>query len=193
MPNKDTQLIRTFIAIELPDKVKAAMKDVTDTLRKSGADVRWVRPEGVHLTLKFLGGVEAVIMDELAGAVERAAKGTGSIELEVKGIGVFPNERSPRVVWLGLSGGLERLAQLNEKIEAACEGLGFKREKRPFKPHLTLGRVKSRKGRDALMRTVAEIEKIDLGGFTSDAVSVMKSELKPTGAVYTELRRIDLS
>ncbi len=189
MPDKQKDLIRTFIAIEIPDEVKAKMREVQDGLRKSGADVGWVRMEGVHLTLKFLGNVESGRIEELAKAVEEAAAGTGPIELSVGGIGVFPNERSPRVVWLGLSGELEALAGLYEKVEAACEGLGFKRESRPFKAHLTLGRVKSPKGRDRLMRAVAEIEKIELGGFTAEAVSVMRSELRPTGAVYTELRR----
>jgi RNA 2',3'-cyclic 3'-phosphodiesterase len=189
---KQQDIIRTFIAIEIPDEVKAKMREVQDTLRKSGADVGWARPEGVHLTLKFLGNVEAGLIEQLCDAVAGAVSGTGPFELSVGGIGVFPNERAPRVVWLGLGGGLDTLAALYEKIEAACEVLGFKREARPFRPHLTLGRVKSPKGRERLMRSIAELEKVEVGGFTAVAVSVMKSELKPSGAVYTELGRAQL-
>jgi len=186
------ELIRTFIAIEIPDDVKSKMREVQDVLRKSGADVGWVRPEGVHLTLKFLGNVEAGRIGELMASVSAAVSGTGPFELIVGGIGVFPNERSLRVVWLGLGGGMDALASLYEKVEAVCETLGFKRESRPFRPHLTLGRVKSPRGRERLIRAVAELEKIEAGRFTAGAVSVMKSELRPTGAVYTELGRTEL-
>lgn len=189
---KHQELIRTFIAIEIPDDVKAKMREVQDVLKKSGADVGWVRPEGVHLTLKFLGNIDAGRAEEIGTAVSAALSGTGTFELVVGGIGVFPNGRSPRVVWLGLSGGLDALAALYEKVEAACETLGFKRESRPFRPHLTLGRVKSPRGRERLMRSVAQLEKVEAGGFTAGAVSVMKSELRPTGAVYTELGRAEL-
>jgi len=186
------ELIRTFIAIEIPDGIKDGMKEVQETLRKSRADVGWVRPEGVHLTLKFLGDFEAGRVGGLGDAIESAVKGIRPFQLEVKGIGVFPTPKAPRVVWLGLGGEMDSLSAVYEKVEAACEGLGFKREPRPFKPHLTLGRVKSPGGRESLMRSVAEHERADLGAFTAGAVSVMKSELMPSGAVYTEMRRIIL-
>ncbi|MBI5695236.1 MAG: RNA 2',3'-cyclic phosphodiesterase [Nitrospirae bacterium] len=188
----DTQLVRTFIAVEIPAEIKARMAEVQAELRKAGADVGWVRPEGVHLTLKFLGGIPAESIDALGKAVEEAARGVAPFTLEVKGIGVFPNSKAPRVVWLGLGGDMDALAALHEKIEAACEPLGFAREERPFNPHLTLGRVKTQHGRDALMRAVARFENVEAGIIRADAVSVMKSELMRSGAVYTEMRRIGL-
>jgi 2'-5' RNA ligase len=191
--SNEKEIIRTFIAIEIPEEIKARMVDIQADLRKSGAQVGWVRPEGVHLTLKFLGDMEAGRIDELGKAIESAVSDIKPFALEAKGIGVFPTARAPRVVWLGLVGDLDTLAALYERVEAAAEGLGFRREDRPFKPHLTLGRVKSPGGRDALMRLVSGHEKAELGSFTADAVSVMKSELKPAGAVYTEIRRIPLA
>jgi len=187
------ELIRTFIAIEIPDGIKAAMADVQGALRKTGADVGWTRPEGVHLTLKFLGPVEAKLIPKLSAALETAIKDEAPLAIEVKGTGVFPNARAPRVVWLGLGGDIDAMAELAKKVDAACEELGFKPEGRPFKPHLTLGRVKSSKGSKALMDALKSFEKVELGGFKTESVSIMKSELKPSGAVYTQLHEIKLS
>ncbi len=184
--------MRTFIAIEMTSDIKAGMKELQDKLRASGADVAWTRPDGVHLTLKFLGEVDAATVDSLGAALEEAVKGTAPFTLDVRGTGVFPTPKSPRVVWLGLEGGIEALAALYEKVEAVCERLGFRREGRPFKPHVTLGRVKSLRGRESLMKALAGFEKVELGTIEADVVSVMKSELRPSGAVYTEMRRIEL-
>lgn len=187
-----SELIRTFIAIEIPDGIKAAMVDVQGALRKTGADVGWTRPEGVHLTLKFLGPVEAAVIPKLSAAVETAIKDEASLTVEVKGTGVFPNARAPRVIWLGLGGDIDAMAELARKVDAACEGLGFKPEDRPFKPHLTLGRVKSSKGSKALMDALKSFENVELGGFKAESVSIMKSELKPSDAVYTQIQEIKL-
>jgi 2'-5' RNA ligase len=184
------ELIRTFIAIEIPDGIKAAMAEVQGALRKTGADVGWTRPEGVHLTLKFLGPVEAQLIPKLSAAVEAITKGEAPLTVDVKGTGVFPNARAPRVVWLGLGGDIDALAELARKVDAACEGLGFKPEGRPFKPHLTLGRIKSTKGSKALMDALKSFENVELGGFKAESISIMKSELKPSGAVYTQLQEI---
>ncbi len=184
--------MRTFIAIEMTSEIKAGMKELQDKLRASGADVAWTRPDGVHLTLKFLGEVDAATVDSLGAALEDAVKGFAPLTLYVRGTGVFPTPKSPRVVWLGLEGGLDALAALYEKVEAVCERLGFRREGRPFKPHVTLGRVKSLRGRESLMKALAGFEKVELGTIEADVVSVMKSELRPSGAVYTEMRRIGL-
>lgn len=186
------ELIRTFIAIEIPEAVKAKMAEVQAELKKSGADVGWTRPEGIHLTLKFLGPVETGTVGEISTALEAALRGTEAFSLDVKGIGVFPTPRAPRVLWIGLGGDIDAARALTEKVETVCKGFGFAREKRPFTPHLTLGRVRSPKGIAALMKAAAGYEGIELGGFTAGRVSVMKSELKPSGAVYTEMRAVEL-
>ncbi len=184
--------IRTFIAIELPPDIKEAMAGVQAELGKSGADVVWVRPDGVHLTLKFLGDVEEEAVKKLGDALDGALKGEASFTLRAKGVGAFPAPRAPRVVWLGVEGDAARLSALAETVERVCAGLEFPSESRPFKAHLTLGRVRSPKGRDALVKMLGGFRDADLGEFEADAVSVMKSELKPAGAVYTEMRRIKL-
>ena len=186
------QIIRTFIAVEIPDGIKAAMRDIQSDLRKSGADVGWARPEGVHLTLKFLGDVEADAIPRLAAELGVALSGMRPFTLSVGGTGVFPTPKSPRVVWLGLGGDMDALGAAQKAVEAVCGGFGFKPEDRPFRPHLTLGRVKSAKGRDALIKALALHENAELGTFTAGSVSVMKSELKPSGAVYTEMHKINL-
>ena len=112
MASEKENIVRAFIAVEIPDVIKAAMREVQDGLRKSGADVGWVRPEGVHLTLKFLGPVEAGRIRGLAAALERAVGGVKSFPLKAKGIGVFPSARAPRVVWLGLEGDMGALSAL---------------------------------------------------------------------------------
>ncbi len=184
--------IRTFIAVELPPDIKEAMAGVQAELKKSGADVGWARPEGVHLTLKFLGDVENGQVKKLGDALEGALKGEVAFTLRAKGIGAFPTPKAPRVVWLGVEGDVKRLSALAATVENVCAGLKFPRESRPFKAHLTLGRVRSPKGRDALAKALENFMDADLGEFRADAVSLMKSELKPSGAVYTEMRRIVL-
>jgi 2'-5' RNA ligase len=185
--------IRTFIAIELPPEIKEAMAGVQAELKKSDADVGWVRPEGVHLTLKFLGDVEEKKVAELGDALAERLKGETPFILQAKGIGTFPTPKAPRVVWLGVEGEVARLSALADKVESVCAGLKFPKEDRPFKAHLTLGRVKSPRGRSALVTMLESFKDADLGEFKADAVSVMKSELKRTGAVYTEMRRIVLA
>ncbi len=184
--------IRTFIAIELPPDIKEAMAGVQAELGKSGADVGWVNPSGVHLTLKFLGEVEETKVAKLGDALAEALAGGTSFILRAKGIGTFPTPRAPRVVWLGVEGDTGRLAAIAETVERVCAGLKFPKESRPFKAHLTLGRVRSPRGRDALVKTLEGFRDADLGEFRADAVSVMRSELRPSGAVYTEMKRVVL-
>jgi RNA 2',3'-cyclic 3'-phosphodiesterase len=184
--------IRTFIAIELPPEIKEAMAGVQAELRKSDADVGWVRPEGVHLTLKFLGDVEEGQVARLGDALAEGLKGETSFILQAKGVGTFPTPKAPRVVWLGVEGEVARLTSLADKVEEICANLEFPKESRPFKAHLTLGRVRSPRGRSQLVKMLENFKDADLGEFKADAVSVMKSELKRTGAVYTEMRRIEL-
>ncbi len=185
--------IRTFIAIELPPEIKEAMAGVQAELRKSDADVGWVRPEGVHLTLKFLGDVEEKKVAELGDALAEGLKGETPFILQAKGVGTFPTPRAPRVVWLGVEGEVTRLSALAKTVEEICANLKFPKEDRPFKAHLTLGRVKSPGGRGALVKMLENFKDADLGEFKADAVSVMKSELQRSGAVYTEMRRIVLA
>ena len=193
-----TEPIRTFIAIELTDALHRALADAQAQFKRDHAAqfVRWVAPDNIHVTLKFLGDVDANRMPTLQRALADACVGSAPFTLTIGGAGAFPNPRHPNVVWIGARGQIEIAARLAQKIDDACVALGFPREERLFSPHLTLGRVK----RDALPRerqlvgALIEHAQIgDLGELRVERVSVMKSELKPKGSVYTKLAEIPLT
>ncbi len=182
--------MRLFIAIELPEDLKQAIAKVQGQLKAAGASANWTRPGGIHLTLKFLGEVEEAKVGGITEALESACRGTAPLLLDIAGAGAFPNVKSPRVLWLGVRGDTERLATLQTAIEDAMERLGFEREERKFSPHLTLARIKFPKPRDNWAAMVDGIRDVNLGSFTAGHVSLMQSELRRDGAVYTELKSI---
>ena len=185
--------MRLFIAIELPDEIKAGLAEAQRRLRSSGvADASWTRPEGIHLTLKFLGEAPDSKVPDLMNGLRQAAEGIGPFRLEVGGIGTFPNPKNARVVWVGLSGDLEKLSRLQAAVEETISEIGFERDERAFTPHLTLGRIKYIRSRGKWIEALDEVKDISLSGFDVAAVSLMKSELKPSGAVYTEMGRVEL-
>ncbi len=184
--------MRTFIAIEIPGEIKRQMAEVQRGLRNSGVDASWPRPEGIHLTLKFLGEIPEARLSEILNSLRSAAQGTGAFRIEAAGAGAFPNAKAARVVWIGLSGDVDKLSRLQSAVEKAMTDIGFAQEDRKFTPHLTLGRIKYIRSRDGWLKALEEIRDIKLSAFDVDAVSLMKSELKPSGAVYTEMGRVEL-
>jgi RNA 2',3'-cyclic 3'-phosphodiesterase len=155
-----------------------------DSLREIDAQISWTRPSNIHLTLKFLGGVTASRLERVKDAVERAAKGVKPFEIEVNGTGCFPSPRSPRVLWVGITRVPEDLQSLYEKLEDQLSGVGFEREKRKFSPHLTIGRIRTphnaSRVADSLIATTFAPEQ-----FHASEIIVMRSDLKPTGSIYT--------
>jgi len=184
--------MRVFIALELPSAIIEAAAAVQRELMKAEAHVGWVRTEGMHLTLKFLGEVSESQLSEIENALESAAGGTGSVKFTVGGLGVFPNPRNPRVVWLGIQPEDDRLFRLQERIDRALAPLGFPPEKRDFRPHLTLGRVKSSHDLDGLMKAMAVHHHFSAGECTLAELHLIQSELKREGAVYTRLCSVAL-
>ena len=184
-------MVRCFFAIDLPAGLREEIGRLQARLRETGADVRWVRPESVHLTLKFLGDVAEDKIKPLAEAAAEAASARPGLYLNLDRSGVFPNRKKARVVWLGLKGDLDLLADLQKGIEAAAEAFGFAPEKRSFKPHLTLGRVRSGRGRSELLTALETLEPRPLG-FEAGELILFKSDLRPSGAVYTALHRLKL-
>jgi 2'-5' RNA ligase len=175
--------LRAFIAIDLDPGLKAAVRDLIRRLEAVGADVRWTRPGGHHLTLKFLGEVGDAAAERVKDALHAVAARHRGFPLRLEGTGVFPGERNPRVLWVGITAGPE-LGALQIDLEAALAEEGFPREDRAFKPHLTLGRVK---GRNRLDKVLAELEahgRDDFGGMTVDKVALFESRLRPEGAEY---------
>ena len=184
--------IRSFIAIELPQPLKSRMDEVQRELCRTEADVKWVRPEGIHLTLKFLGSIRRDDVERISQSIAPAIAGWEPFEVRVQGMGCFPNPRNPRVVWLGMERGREMLASLQKTLEEKMAELSFPPEDRPFSPHLTLGRARSPRGRGDLARAIEKHRETEVGTFQVREVFLFRSELRPSGAVYTKLGEFPL-
>ena len=184
--------IRSFIAIEVPRGLKSRLEEVQRELRRTEADVKWVRPEAIHLTLKFLGSIRQEDVGKISGAVAPVIAGWTPFEIRIQGMGGFPNLRNPRVVWVGVDRGKESLVSLQQEIERKMAELSFPPENRSFSPHLTLGRVRSSRGRAHLTQAVESRKGLELGIFQGREVILFRSELKPSGAVYTKLKEFPM-
>jgi 2'-5' RNA ligase len=184
--------LRTFIAIELDQAVKSELLHLQARLRDqlSPRSVRWVQPEGIHLTLKFLGDTPLDRVEAVQAALALAAAEVEPFAFTVGGLGCFPNSRQPRVVWVGLQEPTGALLRLHKAVEAHVAPLGFPTEKRPFSPHLTLGRVQ-RYASNSEVREVGQVVVATTVGtlceMAANVVSYIKSDLRPSGAVYTTL------
>lgn len=183
------EAVRTFICLQLPEFARDRLASAQTRLRESGAQVGWVKPHNIHLTLKFLGPVPAERLREVVGAVQRAAVPAQPIPLELTVLGCFPNRRAPRVIWAGLKQLPEELAGLQQRVEKELVAAGFLPESRPFSPHFTLGRVRS--GRNVRKLAAAmQAERLEPIRFESAEVVVMASRLHASGALYTPISRI---
>jgi 2'-5' RNA ligase len=185
--------MRTFLAVELSKEVAKELKKVQDKLKGEIGGVRWVQPGGVHLTLKFLGEVNPDRIEEIIRKAEEAVKGLGPFTVKVGGGGGFPNAQNPRVIWIGVEDQDGQLRELQTRIEREMAKIGFKREERDYTPHLTLGRLRTGKGKEAIVQALKDIEHSELGTMGVEELILFQSELKPTGAEYTKLRTIPLA
>jgi len=183
--------MRTFIAIELSDHVKKKIEQLQAPLKKTNTFVSWVKPENIHITLKFLGEVPENKINEVFSATGKALEGAKKFTMSLKGLGAFPDVRRPRVIWIGSGSGEKELSYLANRVEEEMEKIGFPKENRKFSAHFTIGRVKSSKNIEKLMELVKSsdfsTEEIEI-----KEVVVMKSQLHPAGAIYTPLKKIPL-
>lgn len=192
----EDQTIRSFIAIELTGEVRSGLHKIQAELKLPGYTfVKWVVPEGIHLTLKFLGNISEQKVTEITRVIEEASREACSFRLTIGGLGVFPNLRRPRVLWVGVGGEVEKLVELQQRIDHGLEPLGFVPEARPFAPHLTLARLREGTAADKLREFGDMIaQKSETGDYemTVTSVSLMRSQLFPTGAVYSCLTNVEL-
>lgn len=180
--------MRLFVALELSDAVQAALRELVGRLQRSSADVRWVRPEGMHLTLKFIGEAP----EERLAPIQAALAGLSSprpVEMEFRSLGYFPNERRPRVFWVGVRAS-DNLADLAAQVEAALEPLGIAREKRVYIPHLTLGRFRSAGRLARLQEEISRLPSTEFGRVEARELVLFQSRMSPHGAAYTPLARL---
>jgi len=185
--------LRAFLAVEPPSAVRGEIAGIQERLKKTVRGViRWVRPAGIHLTLKFFGNIPPPAVDLISGAVAARTVGVAPFDLTVRTVGVFPDLNRPRVVWLGMAGEVERLLVLQKSLDREFGALGFPREERPFRAHLTLGRIKSPKGLVGLARAVETGETATAGSFRAEELILFRSELTPQGALYTRLAAFPL-
>jgi RNA 2',3'-cyclic 3'-phosphodiesterase len=195
-------MIRAFLAVELSQELRAELALVQQELKhriepelKREIRISWVQPAKIHLTMKFLGDVNEQIIDPLLGAIEQAIGCQTVVNVPLQRLGAFPRPHSPRVLWVGPPENWERgaearrIAEIHGAIEQACEGLSFLRETKPFSPHLTLARIKA--GERYVGVALAKGGELDrplsLGSLAMESVVLMKSELRPTGSIYTRL------
>lgn len=190
--------LRLFVACELPPEMRAALAALQDTLRLAGGEppVRWVRPDGIHLTLKFLGAVPAERVAAICAALAPIVDGMRPLTLSLGSLGTFGGRRGVRVLWVSVEGDVPRVAELQRRVEAALAPLGFPTEDRAFSPHLTLARVPENVGADERQR-LWDLTKgaaaPEAAPVTIREVSLMRSILGPGGAVYQRLAAFPLS
>ena len=184
----DEKTNRSFLAFALPEEVLQEIGRVQNRLRRRiSGDVRWVRPEAIHLTLKFFGDVPVGDLPHISAVMEKMAAAVAPFDLTVGGVGVFPDPQRPRIVWLGMGGDAERLVSFQKGMEREFEEIGFPQEERPFRPHLTLARIRSKKGLTGLDGVLEKGETYAAGRFIATGLSLFKSDLTPQGAIYTRL------
>ena len=178
-------LIRAFIAANLAPSVSEEMAKVQSALLSPDCDIRWVKPQGFHLTFRFLGNIEQTRVAPILTALRAAARLQPRFQVRTQGLGAFPSLTRPRVLWARLSG--DGLRELHTKIEAALGSCGFPSEDRAFRPHITLGRVRSLRGWSQVLEGIKEYLQHDFGESLIDTVTLYQSDLRPGGAVYTSL------
>lgn len=181
--------IRAFIAIELPPSVISLLEKTQQGFKSAGLRAKWVRPENIHLTLKFLGNIDPGDIDKIGEAMSDAVKNFDPFTLAAGGVGVFPGIKRPRVIWVGLGGQTQSLFAVQRKLEDNLAVIGFAREKRQFKGHLTLGRFRQAVDPHTIQRVIQEHADLKSEEFTANRISLYQSDLKPTGPVYSDLKQ----
>jgi len=186
------ETVRTFIAVDLGEEIRAALAKAQRTLQRAHADVKWVNPKNIHLTLTFLGNIPIDNIRPLEAAMEQTLQGLETFNLKVAGTGTFGKPKRPRIIWSGIEES-PPLLKLQEKTVEALRAVNIQFDAKPFSPHLTLGRVKSSKHISALLEALEKDKDAEFGSAEISEVLLIKSKLKPGGAEYTVLYRTALS
>lgn len=180
--------IRAFLAVDPPREVLDEVARIQDRLRKTiQGYIRWVKPQGIHLTLKFFGAISESDVANISQVVKNITSDINPFTLGIRRVGAFPDVKRPRILWIGMDGDVEILVRLQRKVDAALYDYGFKKEDRTFKPHLTLARIKDPRGLIGLAKIMERSEDYAAGSFSAAGLNLFKSDLTPKGAIYTKL------
>ena len=188
--------VRTFVAVEITPGVRSRARQLIEKLSATGANVKWVEPENLHLTLAFLGEVDVLEIPELCETVRQSVGDYEPFDIEVRGVGAFPDLRRPRTVWIGVENGAEEMIALHGSLEKGLTKLGYRAEKRRFRPHLTLGRVRNApqgQGVDDLGRAIEQFRDYQADTMSVAEVIVFSSRLDRGGPEYEPLGTIELA
>lgn len=188
--------IRSFIAIEIPNPIQDVIARQTANLRKlyPYPKIRWVKPDNIHLTLKFLGNMSTSDLDKIAETISKDASLITPFSISFSGLGIFPNARKPRIIWMGISSP-PILLEFQSRIESILSNFGIQMEKRPFSPHITLGRFGDDQINQNIENLVTELRSLNVSVINEvniSAIEIFKSDLKPDGPVYTSIHHIPL-
>jgi len=178
--------MRTFIAVEVPEKIRREIDSFIKEQAKQNVPIKWVKFDNLHITLQFLGEIDESKKKETAAVIAEIARKFTRLQVKLEGIGCFPSPRNPRVLWIGVKEGAEKLCEIAQSLETALSRSGFKEEKR-FHPHLTIGRIKTSCKVDNILEKNIETEP-----FQVNSITLFKSTLKPEGPIYEELENFPL-
>lgn len=185
--------IRAFMGFKLPDEIISSINKIRESPEADQLKIRWVRPENIHLTLKFFGDIIIEDIERIDRAIADAASRYAPISVFAKGIGVFPDMRRPRVVWTGIGGETDQVINFQKAIDKNLRQIGFPEEKRRFSGHLTLGRVKGKIDLQALSDILNRFKQFETNPFILDRIILFQSELKPSGPEYIRLASAELN
>lgn len=186
-------LHRVFVAVPLQDHLRDAVVEVQHRLQDAGAVARWTRPAHLHFTLRFLGEIPLAQVARVKLAAREAAGGVAPFAISLRSLGAFPSFQRPQVVWISVEEGREALQGLAQRLDGLLAAHRFAPEQRPFRPHLTLGRVRDTREWGDLVRALGEFKDVAVGNQTVELLVVMESRLTPKGPVYTPLEEVRLS
>ena len=188
---KDSETIRSFLAIELDEDLVPKILDVQKEFKKTNANIKYVNSRNMHFTLKFFGNIDLDMAEDIGSAVEKVIKNYSSFDLNIRNCGCFPNKKVIKVLWLGLEEG-SPIINLQKDLDKEFKKLGFKKEKN-FISHLTIGRVKSPKNKKEIRQTIEKSEDIEIGQFSVSKICLKKSTLTPQGPIYEDIKVFELN
>jgi 2'-5' RNA ligase len=184
-----SEIIRSFFAFDITDgEIIRRLEWVQGLLAKTGADLKLVKPQKTHITIRFLGNISPLMLDAMYEEIKQVS--FPPFEITFRGLGAFPHLNRPRVVWAGIQKGADELVKIFEQLEPRLRKLGFKPDKKGFSPHLTIARVRSGRNKAQLAKAIRELEDYDFGSVKADCLRLKKSVLTPRGPIYSTLREI---